>query len=282
MTSRTRPRTPVGHARRTRPVRRASARLSPVRAGAALAMLAAAGAIYGVGASTAFRYSTLHLSGIRYTDEQQIRELLAVPDDVNLFALETDPLEARLEALPTVEQAAVSVRLPGTLAVEVAERKPILVWQIRDRAYLVDRDGWLFAELGRSPRPDAAALPRVADARPGVVPYGVGSRLEPIDLDVATRLGSLRPADVGSAAEGLSITLTDEHGFVVRAVPDAWSAIFGFYTPSLRTPEIIPGQVRLLRSLLLEQGERNVVTVTLASDTDGTFTTPRPSRSEEP
>ena len=41
-------------------------------------------------------------------------------------------------------------------------------------------------------------------------------------------------------------------GFVIRADPQGWLAIFGFYTPSLRTPELIPGQVRLLRSLLTD------------------------------
>ena len=55
-----RSRTPLP-GRRTRPVRRASAGLSAVRAGAALAMLVSAAAIYGVGASSAFDYTKLQL-----------------------------------------------------------------------------------------------------------------------------------------------------------------------------------------------------------------------------
>ena len=53
--------------------------------------------------------------------------------------------------------------------------------------------------------------------------------------------------------------------------------MFGFYTPSLRTTELIPGQVRLLRSLL-DGREPQVDRVILASDTDGTYvprTTPQ-------
>ena len=49
--------------RRTRPVKRASAGLSPVRAGAALTMLLAAFAIYGVGASPAFEFGELRIEG---------------------------------------------------------------------------------------------------------------------------------------------------------------------------------------------------------------------------
>ena len=90
--------------------------------------------------------------------------------------------------------------------------------------------------------------------------------------------------DVGSAAERLQVRVTDENGFVVRADPQGWIAIFGFYTPSLRTPELIPGQVRLLRSLLIGR-EPLIQRIVLASETDGTYVpkpTPRPSASTSP
>ena len=55
--------------------------------------------------------------------------------------------------------------------------------------------------------------------------------------------------------------------------------MFGFYTPSLRTTDLIPGQVRLLRSLLAGR-EATIKRVVLASQTDGTYVpraTPSPS-----
>jgi hypothetical protein len=67
----------------------------------------------------------------------------------------------------------------------------------------------------------------------------------------------------------------------VRTRPASWIAVFGYYTASLRTPELIPGQVRLLRSLLYGQ-ESTVEKVILASETDGTYIpekTPEPSPS---
>ena len=51
-----------------------------------------------------------------------------------------------------------------------------------------------------------------------------------------------------------------------------------------RTPELIPGQVRLLRSLLIGR-EPTLDKVILASETDGTYTvkpTPRPSATPAP
>ena len=54
--------------------------------------------------------------------------------------------------------------------------------------------------------------------------------------------------------------------------PATWTATFGFYTPTLRTPELVPGQVRLLRSLMARIGEGRLATILLADTTDGTYT----------
>jgi hypothetical protein len=80
------------------------------------------------------------------------------------------------------------------------------------------------------------------------------------------------------------VSVTEKNGFVVSALPDGWSAIFGFYTPSLRRPDLIPGQVRLLRSLLAGR-EATVERVILASDTSGTYIarpSPVPSSTPKP
>jgi hypothetical protein len=106
----------------------------------------------------------------------------------------------------------------------------------------------------------------------------VGLRLDAVDLDVATRLGSLVPADIGSNAERLRVAVTDADGFIVGS-PGAWVAVFGFYSPATRSTDMIPAQVRLLRSLLAGR-ESSVARVILASATDGTYVpkrTPKPS-----
>jgi hypothetical protein len=105
--------------------------------------------------------------------------------------------------------------------------------------------------------------------------YAVGDRLDAVDLDVATRLGSLTPTDVGSAASRLRVRLTEGDGFVVL-VEQGWIAVFGYYSPATRPTDIIPGQVRLLRSLLAGR-EATLAKIVLASETDGTYI-PRPSR----
>ncbi|HET7495068.1 MAG TPA: FtsQ-type POTRA domain-containing protein [Candidatus Limnocylindrales bacterium] len=268
--------------RRSRAVRRASAGLSPVRAGAILVMLMCAAAVYGVANSTVFEARTIAVEGTVLTDAAAISAAVEDVRGQNLFTLLTRPLEDRVRRIPTVRGVVVSVRLPETLVVRIRERTAILVWQLGARRYLVDADGRLFAIVPDSASPSVAALPVIDDRRAGSVGLAVGLQIDPVDLDAATRLGSLAPADVGSQAQGLAVSISDVNGFTVRSRPASWQAVFGFYTPTLRTPALVPGQVRLLRSLLIGR-EPLVDRIILASETDGTFTTkPSPSPSASP
>ena len=85
-----------------------------------------------------------------------------------------------------------------------------------------------------SPAAAAAAvgLPVVVDRRESGPALAVGSDVDALDLDVATRLLSLVPADVGSTAPGLVVGIDDRDGWtVIPTVEDPWDAVFGFYGP---------------------------------------------------
>jgi len=260
----------AGSARRTRPIRRASAGIHPARAAALLVMLLTAAALYGATASSAFDTRSIDVEGATWTTREQVTRALAVDPDSNLFALRTSELAARLTSLPAVASARVEVALPDGLRVLVVERTPILVWRVGERDLLLDRDGRLFAELDEASRASIGRLRVISDDRTGSATLRPGDRIDPVDLDAATRLGSLVPADAGSSARALNVVITDEQGYLVRAWPDGWTAVFGFYTPTLRSPELIPGQVRLLRSLIIGR-EPTVQRVVLADDRNGTF-----------
>jgi hypothetical protein len=249
-----------------------------------LAMLLSAAAVYGVANSTVFEYRNVELEGATFTDPDAVVAALEGARGQNLIQLVGAPLEAEIRMLPTVRSADVSVRLPDTLVVHVTERRAILVWRIGERRYLVDADGAIFARLGETLPVDAARLPVVEDRRAASVGLSVGRSLDLVDLDAATRLASLVPGDVGSEARGLLVHVNDANGFVLRTSPAGWQAVFGFYTPTLRTPELVPGQVRMLRSLIIGR-EPLIDRVVLASETDATYTTkatPRPSATPAP
>ena len=259
-----------GTGRRTPPIRRASAGITPVRAGALLAMLAGLAGLYGLSTSSAFAVRHTQVTGATWTPQDQILAALVIPSGQNVFTVSSTQLAQRLEGIPSMRGAKVTVSLPDTVTVAVAERQTLLVWQSGDHRFLVDETGLLFGELGDAPPSAADGLPVVGDARATSDTLAVGSTLDPVTLDAALRLGSLTPADIGSSASALAIRLDDTDGFTVASVPDGWTAVFGFYTPTLRTTDLIPGQVRLLRSLLYGR-EASVGRVILADDRSGTY-----------
>jgi cell division protein FtsQ len=275
---------PGGGVRRTRAVRRRSAGLTPVRAGALLALLVAAGGVYGALASDLFITDETVVEGNTWTADDAILAALALSDGQNAFTIGTRELEGRVEALPAVRGASVAVGLPDRLLVEVDEREALLVWRVGDRRLLVDADGLLFATLDGDAPAEVAALTVIDDRRAASRALEVGATLDAVSLDAALRLGSLQPADVGSTGEVLAIRVDDEDGFVVRGRPADWMAVFGFYTPTLRPTDMIPGQVRLLRSLIAGR-EDEVLRVIIADERSGTYVpraTPAPSKSPRP
>jgi hypothetical protein len=244
--------------------------VTPARAGGLLGMVTAGFLFTLVTGPTAFGLSRTEIPELTWTATEAVVEALAVPVGENVFQLDTAPLEAALEVLPGVAAAEVSVALPdAAVIVAIDERAAVLAWETGGRRYIADATGTIFATVDAAATlPPGVAL--VEDRRAASRgAYAIGGHIGPIDLDVATRLASLTPADVGSTAGGLRVVITDADGFVVEAAR-TWDAVFGFYSPATRPTDMIPGQVRLLRSLLLGR-EGEVRRVILASDSSGTY-----------
>lgn len=245
--------------------------LTPARAGGLLGMLAAGLILKLATGSSTFGLDRIDQSSLRWTGSDAVLASVAIPLGTNVFQIRTGPIEAALATIPTVESAHVSIALPSTLDVTVVERTPILAWRMGEARYLVDDSGLLFAAVDAKAVSDAK-IPTVSDLRPmSPLVLFVGNRLDPVDLDVATRLGALLPTDLGSAGTRLTVRVDDTDGFTVQSVREPWTAIFGFYSRALRSPDIIPGQVQLLRSLLAGR-EAKVDQVILANATTGTYT----------
>jgi len=266
-----------GRVRKRGGQRRASGGFSPRRALAALAMLATAGLIWGAVASPVFAVKHVEVEGAVLTGDDAVRAALALPTPApNAFTLATDVLRERLLALPAVADAEVTVGLPGILKVRIVEREPVLAWRRDGALLLADRDGRIVADAAQDGNVAAAAaargLPLVADRRSSGERLVVGDRIEALDLDVATRLLSLAPAELGSAVPTVLVGVDERDGWtLIPTVEDPWTAVFGFYGPEIRGPAMIPEQVRLLRSLLAGR-EATLLRVVLAGPNEGTYT----------
>lgn len=260
--------------RRRRSVARASAGISLTRLLAALGLLTASGALYGVTAADAFSLDPtgLEVRGAVHTNADEVRRVLADGGslDANVFRVPATQLAGALRALPSVTEAHVRVALPDRLIVELEERQPLLIWQVGRRQYLVDAEGVRFA-LVRPGQPAGEQLPVLVDRRAAAA-SGLGGRVDATDLDAARRLAAITPAALGADAERLLLSVDDEEGWVMDAVPSTWRAVFGFYTPNARGVELIDQQAQCLAGALAGRSRTlEVVYLSVAGERCGTF-----------
>ena len=210
-------------------------------------------------------------------DPEAVIAAADIPIGSSLLGVSLREAEEAVAALPLVASVRVSAGLPDGIQIRVREKSLLLRWQIGDRVYAVSDSGELLGEtstLDLAPTAAAtlAAAPLLYDDRTPS-PLATVGQLTPTELDVATRLASLTPEDVGTVAPTLTLRLLSDFGFVVEATGPSieWFAVFGIYSATIRPTSMIPGQVRLLRSLLAGR-ETRIGWVILADDQAGTYT----------
>lgn len=232
------------------------------------------------------------VSGTLLLDPAAVVVAANIPIGSSLLGVNLHAAEEAVAAMPLVASVRVTAGLPDGIQIRVREKTLLLRWQIGDRIYAVTEDGELLgdiATLNLAPTADAtlAAAPLLSDDR-APSPLLTDGRLSATELDVATRLASLTPEDLGTEAPNLTLRLLSDFGFVVEATGPSieWNAVFGIYSATIRPTSMIPGQVRLLRSLLAGR-ETRIGWVILADDQAGTYTAkgvrpPAPSAEPSP
>ena len=215
--------------------------------------------------------------GTQLLDPDAVIAAANIPIGSSLLGVNLRAAEEAVAALPLVASVRVSAGLPDGIQIRVREKSLLLRWQIGDRIYAVSESGELLGEtatldLAPSAAAALAAAPLLFDDRTSS-PLPTVGQLTATELDVATRLASLTPEDLGTAATTLTLRLLSDFGFVVEATGPSieWNAVFGIYSATIRPTSMIPGQVRLLRSLLAGR-ESRIGWVILADDQAGTYT----------
>jgi len=89
-------------------------------------------------AQPAFRPQHVTISGTHRLTAAQITGTLGLPSDRNIFFLNQQQLERRLQALPWVRTASVSLALPDRVTVRVTEWHPSAVLQVGEATYYVN------------------------------------------------------------------------------------------------------------------------------------------------
>ena len=94
-----------------------------------------------VTAASGLRVTDIVIEGRANTPEPMLRAAIGVSNGDPILGFSLEDTRARIETIPWVEHATVERRLPGTLVVNLQERRPFAIWQNQGKFVLVDRAG---------------------------------------------------------------------------------------------------------------------------------------------
>ncbi len=113
------------------------------------------------------RVSEVMIEGRANTPEPLLRKAIGVRPGDPILGFSLDRARERVEHLSWVDHATIERRLPGTIVVQLQERRPFAVWQNQGKFVLIDRAGEVvtnsnIADFRELPLVVGAGAPRAA------------------------------------------------------------------------------------------------------------------------
>lgn len=109
-----------------------------------------------------FEVRHVDITGTKYLSKLAVQSAALQGPTNSMLLVDLDEIRGRLLTLPWVADASVQRRLPDTLVIDVAERKPAALWQYRRRLAVIDADGNVLTRQGLE---RFASLPMVVGGR---------------------------------------------------------------------------------------------------------------------
>jgi cell division protein FtsQ len=97
-------------------------------------------------ASLGLRVQRVVIEGRQKTPEPLLWAALAVHEGDPILDFSIEEARARVERINWVQAATIERRLPGTILVQLQERRPFAVWQNQGRFVLIDRKGGIVTD----------------------------------------------------------------------------------------------------------------------------------------
>lgn len=169
--------------------------------------------------TSVFGLTTVRVAGERKVPAQQIVAAAALRDGVPLASLDSGAAAARVEKLPQIASANVSLDWPHTAVITVTERVPAALIPDGARYDVVDVSGVVFGSL-TAPSPGLPVIQVQGDSavKAAVVP-GALAALKALPQDIVRQISGI------SASSAYSISLKLRDGSVVDwGGPDSASA----------------------------------------------------------
>ena len=169
-------------------------------------------------AQPAFRPQHVTVSGTRHLTPTEVTATLDLPSDRNVFFLNHQELEQRLQALPWVRSASVSLALPNRVSVVVTEWQPSAVLQVGEATYYVN-------DLGKVLDPAAEAGGLAVISRPDFGSVRSGQRV--IASELLAMLRQIRSGFSVAFKISLMSFQIDSREILTAQTDRGWTIIFG-------------------------------------------------------
>jgi len=235
---------------------------------AAVGAVAAAAVLIALLNGPWLRVTDIAWAGERNTASSDLERLLGAGRGVSALVVDSDALEASLEALPAVAEAHVEVSLDGRVDATIIEHAPAFVWQTSSARFVGAASGTLFAigAVSDPIAPELAGLPRIDDRRFGSRVMVVGDAIPAALLRIGLQLAELDPARLGSETTDIEVRLDDRHGYRIGSLAEGWEIALGVYGVNPRETEAeadlrLDRQVTAVRTLFASEPEDEVAWV---------------------
>ena len=169
-------------------------------------------------AQPGFRPKHVEVIGTSHLTAAQVNAALDLPGDRNIFFLNEAELAQRLQALPWVRSARVSLALPDRVSVKVTEWRPSAVLQVGEATYYLNDTGEVL-----DPAAEAGSLPVIN--RPDFGPVRDG-RLA-VSSDLLPMLLQLRAGFATAFKISVMSFQLDRHEVLKAQTDRGWPIIFG-------------------------------------------------------
>jgi len=210
----------------------------------------------GVTASPVFRARTIRIVGTDHLTRAEVLQLAGITSKTNVFYLDANDAEQRLERDVWVAGATIAKDLPSTVVIDVRERVAVAVAGPKDRRMLVAEDGTTLGDAGAGallpsigvpvgdPEPSAAAVNGAAraiaalgpNARRQVMHVSIlpdGTLLVRLTSGAVITWGTAEEPDVKATALGVLLRWAAKQGAHLTSAD--------VHVPSNPTAEVAPG-----------------------------------------
>jgi cell division protein FtsQ len=165
-----------------------------------------------------FRPRHIEVVGVKHLTAAQVTDALHLPGDRNVFLLSQADLAKRLQALPWVRSAGVSLALPDRVSVTVTEWTPSAVLQVGESTYYLNDMGEVL-----DPAAEAGSLPVIN--RPGFGSARAGQHA--VSSDLLPMLIQLRAGFTSAFKISVMSFQLDRREVLTAQTDRGWPIIFG-------------------------------------------------------